>query len=109
IGLLGAKIWKENAVDFANPVNLVPISAGIIIAIGDVTLNVTDTFSLGGIALGSIVAIAGFHLARWLAPESMKEPLDGARAYHGGAALSLGKVETPEGVVDPHREDGPRR
>ena len=24
IGLLGAKIWKENRVDFANPVNLVP-------------------------------------------------------------------------------------
>jgi xanthine/uracil permease len=24
IGLLGAKIWKENNVDFANPINLVP-------------------------------------------------------------------------------------
>jgi xanthine/uracil permease len=35
IGLLGAKIWKENRVDFANPVNLVPVAAGIIIAIGD--------------------------------------------------------------------------
>ena len=36
IGLLGAKIWKENGVDFGNPVNLVPLAAGIIIAIGDV-------------------------------------------------------------------------
>ena len=27
IGLLGAKIWKENGVDFANPVNLVPVAA----------------------------------------------------------------------------------
>ena len=35
IGLLGAKIWKENGVDFANPVNLVPIAAGIILAIGN--------------------------------------------------------------------------
>ena len=34
IGLLGAKIWKENRVDFANPINLVPLAAGIIIAIG---------------------------------------------------------------------------
>ena len=25
IGLLGAKIWKENRVDFANPINLVPL------------------------------------------------------------------------------------
>ena len=37
IGLLGAKIWKENRVDFGNPVNLVPVAAGIIIGIGDVT------------------------------------------------------------------------
>ena len=37
IGLLGAKIWKENGVDFANPVNLVPISAGIILGIGNGT------------------------------------------------------------------------
>ena len=28
IGLLGAKIWKENRVDFGNPVNLVPLAAG---------------------------------------------------------------------------------
>ena len=35
IGLLGAKIWIENKVDFANPVNLVPIAAGIIIGIGE--------------------------------------------------------------------------
>ena len=39
IGLLGAKIWKENGVDFANPVNLVPVAAGIIIAIGDTSLQ----------------------------------------------------------------------
>src|SRR6478736_1527002 len=36
IGLLGAKIWKENGVDFANPINLVPVAAGIVIGIGDV-------------------------------------------------------------------------
>ncbi len=39
IGLLGAKIWKENRVDFANPVNLVPVAAGIIIAIGNTSLD----------------------------------------------------------------------
>ena len=46
IGLLGAKIWKENGVDFGNPINLVPIAAGIIIGIGNVTLDITDDFSL---------------------------------------------------------------
>src|SRR5829696_6855487 len=44
IGLLGAKIWKENRVDFANPINLVPLAAGIIIAIGNVTMVFSDTF-----------------------------------------------------------------
>src|SRR2546427_12373799 len=34
IGLLGAKIWVENRVDFANPINLVPLAAGIIAGIG---------------------------------------------------------------------------
>ena len=46
IGLLGAKIWKENNVDFGNPLNLVPLAAGIIIAIGDRSLEITDDFIL---------------------------------------------------------------
>ena len=45
IGLLGAKIWKENGVDFGNPINLVPIAAGIIIGIGSVSLVVHDRTS----------------------------------------------------------------
>ena len=73
IGLLGAKIWRENNVDFGNPVNLVPLGAGIVIAIGDTTLKVTDNFSLTGIALGTIVAVAGWHLARVLAPKNLRD------------------------------------
>ncbi|MGH3508745.1 MAG: uracil-xanthine permease family protein [Nocardioidaceae bacterium] len=72
IGLLGAKIWKENNVDFANPVNLVPIAAGIIIAIGNTSLAITKDFVLSGIALGTIVALAAYHLARWVAPAELK-------------------------------------
>ncbi len=59
IGLLGAKIWRENNVDFGNPINLVPLAAGIIIAIGNTSIKVTDTWTLSGIALGTIVAVAG--------------------------------------------------
>lgn len=73
IGLLGAKIWKENRVDFANPVNLVPVAAGIIIAIGDTSLEITDNFVLSGIALGTIVTLVGYHLARMVAPANLKE------------------------------------
>ncbi len=92
IGLLGAKIWIENHVDFANPVNLVPIAAGLIAGIGGVTMTFGPKFSLGGIALGSIVAIAGYHLARVLAPTNLREPLGGGRSYSGGAAISTGMV-----------------
>jgi xanthine/uracil permease len=67
IGLLGAKIWRENAVDFGDPVNLVPVAAGLIIAIGNVTLTLSDDVTLGGIALGTLVVIVGYHVSRGLA------------------------------------------
>ncbi|MCG5214033.1 solute carrier family 23 protein [Streptosporangium soli] len=67
IGLLGAKIWIENRVDFANPVNMVPIGAGIILAIGPVGHMITGEFSLEGIALGTIVVLVGYHVLRALA------------------------------------------
>ena len=76
IGLLGAKIWIENRVDFANPVNLVPVAAGIIIAIGNTSLNITDSFSLAGIALGTIVTVGAYHLARALAPDHLRPVVD---------------------------------
>lgn len=73
IGLLGAKIWRENNVDFGNPINLVPAAAGIIIAIGDTSLVITENFTLSGIALGTIVTIVTYHLARALAPAHLRE------------------------------------
>jgi uracil-xanthine permease len=62
IGLVGAKIWVENRVDFGNPVNLVGLAAGIIAGVGGVTMKITDDFSLGGIALGTIMVIVYFHI-----------------------------------------------
>jgi len=80
IGLLGAKIWKENGVDFGNPINLVPVAAGIIIAIGNTRLVVTEDFELAGIALGTIVTIVGYHLARLLAPPFLRDQQRGEGA-----------------------------
>jgi uracil-xanthine permease len=62
IGLVGAKIWVENRVDFGEPRNLVGLAAGLIAGIGGVTLDITDDFELSGIALGTILVIAYFHL-----------------------------------------------
>jgi uracil-xanthine permease len=65
IGLVGAKIWVENGVDFGDPVNLVGLSAGIIAGIGGVTMEITKDFSLSGIALGTILVIGYYHLVNW--------------------------------------------
>ncbi len=62
IGLVGAKIWVENRVDFGDPVNLVGLAAGIIAGVGGVSLVFSDDFQLSGIALGTILVIAYFHL-----------------------------------------------
>ncbi|MGV9306745.1 uracil-xanthine permease family protein [Nonomuraea sp. NPDC003727] len=64
IGLLGAKIWIENKVDLDDPVNLVPVGAGVICAIGPVAFPVTGTFALSGIALGTVVVLVGYHALR---------------------------------------------
>ncbi|MDA3645096.1 NCS2 family nucleobase:cation symporter [Saccharopolyspora indica] len=68
IGLLGAKIWVENKVDFGNPVNLLPLAAGLVMGIGGVSLEITPQFSLNGIALGTLVTLLGYHLLRLLVP-----------------------------------------
>jgi uracil-xanthine permease len=108
IGLLGAKIWKENRVDFANPINLVPLAAGIIIGVGNVNLVFSDEFSLGGIALGSIVAVVGWHVARAVAPAEMKAALHAERGFTGGTGPALGSTgghEADAGGADPSDVD----
>ena len=64
IGLIGAKIWVDNHVDFGNPVNIVPLAAGLIVGIGDVSLRFTDDFQLGGIAFGTVLLICLYHLVK---------------------------------------------
>jgi xanthine/uracil permease len=103
IGLLGAKIWIENRVDFANPVNLVPIAAGIIAGIGNLNIRFSDNYQITGIAAGTLIVLIGYHLMRWLAPAHLREPQGEGRAYEGGATISTGNVETPEGEVSPFR------
>ncbi|MFE0877747.1 uracil-xanthine permease family protein [Streptomyces smyrnaeus] len=88
IGLLGAQIWINNGVDMRNPLNLVPVAAGIIIGIGGVDLKFTDNFELGGIALGTLVVLTGYHALKALAPPHLKaqEPLldEGTSGYDEG-------------------------
>ncbi|CAM3154854.1 Putative pyrimidine permease RutG [Arthrobacter ulcerisalmonis] len=68
IGILGVKIWVQNKVNFANPINLTTAAVALIIGIADYTWNIGElTFT--GIALGSAAALVIYHgmraLARW--------------------------------------------
>ncbi|MDN5894778.1 MAG: nitrate reductase [Nocardioides sp.] len=64
IGLIGAKIWVDNKIDFGKPINMAPLAAGLIMGIGNVTLQLTDDFELSGIALGTIVVIVFYHMVK---------------------------------------------
>lgn len=79
VGLLGAKIWVGNRVDLGNPVNLVPLSAGLIIGIGDVSLTFASV-ELAGIALGTIVVVLGHHAVRLVARDRRRSPTEPAEA-----------------------------
>ncbi|MFI0720291.1 uracil-xanthine permease family protein [Streptomyces sp. NPDC021224] len=103
IGLLGARIWVENRVDLANPVNLVPIAGGVVAGIGNVTLKITDTFSLSGIALGTVLVLVGYHVARLVAPAYLRTGSFGADGGPGGGpgggsgGEDAGGADTPGG------------
>ncbi|SDR29664.1 uracil-xanthine permease family protein [Thermostaphylospora chromogena] len=87
IGMLGAKIWIENRVDFSDPVNMVPVGAGIILAIGPVKHMITEDFTLEGIALGTIVVLVGYHVLRAIADGRRgKEVSGGEVGFERGSA-----------------------
>jgi NCS2 family nucleobase:cation symporter-2 len=68
IGVLGARIWVQNRVDFSSPTNLMTAAVGLILGIGGFTLVVGD-LTLGAIGLGSFSALLVYHgmraIARW--------------------------------------------
>ncbi|RPE45434.1 uracil-xanthine permease [Streptomyces sp. Ag109_O5-1] len=71
IGLLGAQIWVRSRVDLSNPLHLVPVAAGLITGIGNVSLTLTNNFRLSGIALGTLIVVIGYHALRVMAPGHM--------------------------------------
>ncbi|MDR3069414.1 MAG: nitrate reductase [Propionibacteriaceae bacterium] len=66
IGLLGARIWVENKVDFTSPVNLFPAAVGLIIGISDLSFTIAG-IAFGGVAVGTVTALALFHVMKALA------------------------------------------
>jgi uracil-xanthine permease len=99
IGLLGAKIWRENGVDFGNPLNMMPVAAGLIIAIGDTSLVFSDSFSLSGISLGTIVVIGLYHLCARIAPDHMKTPVDALPRHRSSSTTARSDGSDGDGVA----------
>ena len=74
--------------------------SGIIIAIGDVSLEITDDFSLAGIAFGTIVCLVMYHLARAIAPPEMKDD---------GTMLAVGRSGLHHEEDAPDQDEGSHR
>ncbi|GII97835.1 uracil-xanthine permease [Sediminihabitans luteus] len=68
IGILGARIWVQNKVDFSSPVNLSTAAVPLVVGIANFTWVVGDV-SFEGIALGTAATLVIFHgmgaIARW--------------------------------------------
>jgi NCS2 family nucleobase:cation symporter-2 len=65
IGLLGVRIWQDNAVNFNNPVNITAAAVALVAGIGNLTLTVFGV-ELEGIAWGSAGIIVLYPVLQWL-------------------------------------------
>jgi uracil-xanthine permease len=61
IAILGARIWVQANVNFANPINLATAGIALIVGAANYTLTAGEML-FGGIALGTAAALITFHL-----------------------------------------------
>jgi NCS2 family nucleobase:cation symporter-2 len=66
IGVLGAKIWIENNVDFGDVVNLMIVAVVLVVGIADISFTYGD-FTFTGIVNGTVVAVVGYQILRAIA------------------------------------------
>ncbi len=102
IGLLGVKIWIENRVDFSNPINLMPLAAGSVAGVGNLTIGFANGFSLTGVTAGTLIVIVGYHAVRLITnrqdPTSAADPSLAADDGDSGSP--------PRATRPPVEEDG---
>jgi xanthine/uracil permease len=84
IGILGARIWVQNRVDFSSPVNLTTAAVPLIVGIANFTWNI-GSMSFAGIALGTAAALVIFHGMTWISrlTGASQEPATPASAPAG--------------------------
>jgi len=69
IGVLGAKIWIENKVNFGNSINLFIAATTLVIGIADMSWS-HGKYSFNGIVNGTLMAVVGYQVLRALAKAS---------------------------------------
>ena len=63
IGILGARIWIENKVNFSDPTNLFIAASCLVVGISDVTY-VNGDYTFNGIVLSTVLAVGGYQVMR---------------------------------------------
>lgn len=66
IGVLGARIWVENKVNFADPINLLVVATTLVIGISDYVWTKGD-YTFTGIVNATLVAVIGYQVLNALA------------------------------------------
>ena len=66
IGMLGARIWVQNKVNFSDPVNLTTAAVALVVGIANFTWTPGD-LHFEGIAIGTVTTLVVYHLMRGLA------------------------------------------
>ena len=66
IGVLGARIWIDNRVNFSDPTNLFIAASCLVIGIADVTW-VNGDYTFNGIVLSTVLAVVGYQVLRAIA------------------------------------------
>ncbi|EXF24758.1 nitrate reductase [Nesterenkonia sp. AN1] len=110
IGVLGVRIWVQNRVDFANPINLAVAGVPLIIAIANFTM-VFGEIVFEGIALGSFAALAIHHvmsaIARWRGTDvGFATEDEDALATPFNAEDLAAQAERHPPAAEPERRDG---
>ena len=87
IGMLGARIWSENRVNFSNQINLTTAAVALIVGIADYTWTFGE-LSFAGIALGTAATLIIFHLMTFIAKYTKAagdplEPFDPEKSTEG--------------------------
>ena len=61
VGVVGARIWIDGKVDFANPTNLYIAATSLIIGISDLSWT-SGKFAFSGIINATLMAVVGYQV-----------------------------------------------